>query len=94
MKATIGYMSQKFSLYEDLTVGENIEFSGRVYGMSWDAIRERKRWALDVTNLAGGRGASPGRSPADGSRGSRSGAPSSTGRRSSFSTNRRAASTR
>ncbi|HTY60195.1 MAG TPA: ABC transporter ATP-binding protein [Bacteroidota bacterium] len=52
VKAAIGYMSQKFSLYEDLTVGENIEFSGRVYGMSWDAIRERKRWALDVTNLA------------------------------------------
>jgi ABC-2 type transport system ATP-binding protein len=53
VKATIGYMSQKFSLYEDLTVGENIEFYGRVYGMSWDAIRERKTWALDVTNLAG-----------------------------------------
>ncbi len=53
VKATIGYMSQKFSLYEDLTVGENIEFSGRVYGMSWDDIRERKAWALEVTNLEG-----------------------------------------
>jgi ABC-2 type transport system ATP-binding protein len=51
VKAAIGYMSQKFSLYEDLTVGENIEFCGRVYGMSWEDIRERKRWALDVTNL-------------------------------------------
>ena len=56
VKATIGYMSQRFSLYEDLTVGENIDFYGRVYGMSWGAIRERKRWALDVTSLTGREG--------------------------------------
>jgi ABC-2 type transport system ATP-binding protein len=53
VKAAIGYMSQRFSLYEDLTVGENIDFYGRVYGMSWQSIRERKEWALDVTNLTG-----------------------------------------
>jgi ABC-2 type transport system ATP-binding protein len=52
VKAAIGYMSQKFSLYEDLTVGENIDFCGRVYNMSWEAIRERKRWALEMTHLA------------------------------------------
>ncbi len=53
VKAAIGYMSQRFSLYEDLTVGENIDFYGRVYGMTWQAIRERKQWALDVTSLSG-----------------------------------------
>ncbi len=53
VKATIGYMSQRFSLYEDLTVGENIDFYGRVYGMDWQAIKERKLWALEVTNLTG-----------------------------------------
>jgi len=53
VKASIGYMSQKFSLYEDLTVAENLEFSGRVYGLSRDDIRERTKWALDVTNLEG-----------------------------------------
>jgi ABC-2 type transport system ATP-binding protein len=53
VKAVIGYMSQKFSLYEDLTVGENIDFCGRVYGMSREAINERKKWALDVTSLTG-----------------------------------------
>jgi len=53
VKAAIGYMSQRFSLYEDLTVGENIDFYGRVYGMSWQAIKERKQWVLEVTSLAG-----------------------------------------
>ena len=53
VKAAIGYMSQRFSLYEDLTIGENIDFYGRIYGMSWQAIEERKRWALEVTNLSG-----------------------------------------
>jgi ABC-2 type transport system ATP-binding protein len=52
VKAAIGYMSQRFSLYEDLTVGENIDFYGRVYGLSWQAIQERKQWALEVTSLA------------------------------------------
>jgi len=53
VKTTIGYMSQKFSLYEDLTVEENINFYGRVYGMTNGAIEERKRWVYDIANLHG-----------------------------------------
>jgi len=53
IKASIGYMSQKFSLYEDLTVEENINFYGRVYGMTNSAIEERKKWVYDIANLHG-----------------------------------------
>lgn len=41
IKRNIGYMSQKFSLYEDLTVYENIRFYGGVYGMAMKNIREK-----------------------------------------------------
>ncbi len=53
VKESIGYMSQRFSLYEDLTVDENISFYGRVYGLSNGQIEERKRWVLDMANLHG-----------------------------------------
>ncbi len=53
VKESIGYMSQKFSLYEDLTVEENIEFFGRVYGLNRKVLEERKQWVLGIANLRG-----------------------------------------
>jgi ABC-2 type transport system ATP-binding protein len=47
VKKRIGYMSQKFSLYEDLTVGENIRFYGGVYGLSNKQIREKRSSLLE-----------------------------------------------
>jgi ABC-2 type transport system ATP-binding protein len=42
IKQNIGYMSQKFSLYDDLTISENIDFFGGIYGLSDKEIAERK----------------------------------------------------
>ncbi|MCX6137401.1 MAG: ABC transporter ATP-binding protein [Ignavibacteriales bacterium] len=53
VKESIGYMSQKFSLYEDLTVEENINFFGRVYGLTRSALAERKKWVLNIASLEG-----------------------------------------
>lgn len=53
VKQNIGYMSQKFSLYNDLSVEENIRFFGGVYGLDDDVLEERKKWALDIANLKG-----------------------------------------
>jgi len=52
IKARIGYMSQKFSLYEDLTVQENIEFYGDIYGVPPRRLQERKAWILEMAGLA------------------------------------------
>jgi ABC-2 type transport system ATP-binding protein len=52
IKLNIGYMSQKFSLYEDLTVEENIDFYGGIYGLRGSRLEERKHWALDMADLA------------------------------------------
>ncbi len=53
IKASIGYMSQKFSLYDDLSVAENINFFGGVYGLGGASLQERRRWALDLAGLTG-----------------------------------------
>jgi len=52
IKARIGYMSQKFSLYEDLTVEENIAFYGDIYGVPEARLAERTAWILQMANLA------------------------------------------
>jgi ABC-2 type transport system ATP-binding protein len=49
----IGYMSQKFSLYGDLTVSENIELFGGLYGVTGDLFLERRAWVLELADLAG-----------------------------------------
>ncbi len=53
VKRSIGYMSQKFSLYEDLSVAENITFFGGVYGLSDQQLTERRRWAIAMAGLEG-----------------------------------------
>lgn len=53
VKRVIGYMSQKFSLYEDLTVAENIRFFGGIYGLSKKTIDSRLRWILEMAGLKG-----------------------------------------
>jgi ABC-2 type transport system ATP-binding protein len=53
VKRRIGYMSQKFSLYELLTVDQNIAFFGGVYGLSDAKLAERRQFALDMAGLAG-----------------------------------------
>lgn len=51
IKSQIGYMSQKFSLYEDLTVEENIDFYGGVYRIPAEKMRERKEWVIGMAGL-------------------------------------------
>lgn len=51
IKKNIGYMSQKFSLYENLTVVENIEFFGGVYGVSSSEIRKRSDTLIQKLGL-------------------------------------------
>ncbi len=53
VKKNIGYMSQRFSLYNDLTVEENINFFGGVYGLYGDEFKQRKNWVLNIANLEG-----------------------------------------
>ena len=55
IKKHIGYMSQRFSLYEDLTVAHNIQFYGGIYGLSAAAIREKTENMLRELNLEGQR---------------------------------------
>lgn len=55
IKRHIGYMSQRFSLYEDLTVRENIRFYGGIYGLTARAVRDKTARLLDRLGLAAAR---------------------------------------
>jgi ABC-2 type transport system ATP-binding protein len=53
VKRRIGYMSQRFSLYEDLTVRQNLRFFGGVYGLRGAALAAREAWAIEMSSLNG-----------------------------------------
>jgi ABC-2 type transport system ATP-binding protein len=53
VKRRIGYMSQKFSLYELLTVDQNIRFFGGIYGLSGDRLESRRTFVLEMAGLDG-----------------------------------------
>ena len=53
VKQRIGYMSQRFSLYERLTVDQNISFFGGIYGLDRTRLDTRRRFVLDMAGLAG-----------------------------------------
>jgi drug efflux transport system ATP-binding protein len=53
VKRRIGYMSQRFSLYDELTVIDNLRFFGGVYGLRGREARERESWAVEMAGLTG-----------------------------------------
>jgi ABC-2 type transport system ATP-binding protein len=53
VKRQIGYMSQRFSLYELLTVDQNIRFYGGLYGLKGDRLARRRAFALEMASLVG-----------------------------------------
>lgn len=53
VRQRIGYMSQRFSLYKDLTVAENLAFFGGVYGLSRGQLRDRAAAVLRLAGLSG-----------------------------------------
>jgi ABC-2 type transport system ATP-binding protein len=55
IKRNIGYMSQKFSLYEDLTVSENIRFYGGIYGLSVKEMKKKEGELLERLNMVNAR---------------------------------------
>jgi ABC-2 type transport system ATP-binding protein len=52
VRSRIGYMSQKFALYDDLTIGQNLDFYARLYGVEESVRQERKKWVLDLSELS------------------------------------------
>ena len=53
IRSNIGYMSQKFSLYDDLTVDENLDFYAGVYSVPKDKIEKKKKEILEMADLVG-----------------------------------------
>jgi ABC-2 type transport system ATP-binding protein len=53
IRKSVGYMSQRFSLYPDLTVSESLDFYGRTYGVRGKQLRQRKRFVVQMVGLEG-----------------------------------------
>jgi len=53
VRSNIGYMSQKFSLFQDLTVDENLRFYGGIYGLTADTFDQRRDYILGMAGLRG-----------------------------------------
>jgi ABC-2 type transport system ATP-binding protein len=53
LKRRIGYMTQRFSLYDDLSVEQNLRFFGGVYGLKGKTFDDRRAWAVNMAGLEG-----------------------------------------